>query len=195
MQYDLSGYFWHNGLVTLRRPQPGDWQSLIRHMYDSRGRFFFVNEIDPPVDAEEYSRRTEFTEPDKLPYTCYAVENAQGEHAGIVNVFGVDERNGMFGPVGVVIDPAMRGRGYASAAMRLVGRYMFAERRMHKWNSGYLEENEASAALHRKLGFTVEGVQRDMYYHEGRYWNAVVCGMTEREFFANEGRLGNERDR
>lgn len=41
----------------------------------------------------------------------------------------------------------------------------------------------------KKLGFVVEGIQRDMYYHEGRYWNQVVCGMTETQFFENERRV------
>lgn len=189
MDIDDSGYFWHSGPITLRRPRPDDWEALIHHMYDSQGRFFFNDEIDLPIDPETYRQRDEFLAPDKLPYLCFAIENDAGRHVGIANVFGIDERNGVFGPVGIVIDPAERGHGYATAAYRLLGRYFFLERRMHKWNNGYLEENAASAALHRKLGFRPEGLQRDMHFHEGRYWNVVLCGMTEREFMENERKL------
>ena len=62
---------------------------------------------------------------------------------------------------------------------------------MHKWNNGYLEENKASAALHKRLGFEIEGIQKDIHFHEGRYWNVVICGMTETQFYENEKRMPN----
>ena len=191
MQIDDSRYFWKSERILLRRPKPEDWTQLIHHMYDSPGRFFFHNEIDMPVDVEQYRNKTEFTDPDQLPYTCFAMEDREGKHVGIANLFSVDERNGTFGPVGIVINPMDRGKGYATEAYRMLGKYMFWERRMHKWNNGYLEENTASAALHKKLGFVIEGVQRDMYFHEGRYCNVVVCGMTEEQFADNERKLAD----
>lgn len=190
MQIDYSGYYWKNSQITLRRPKAEDWEFLILHMFDTKGRFFFNNEVDLPVDIDQYRRKMEFTDPETLPYRCFAIENAEGMHVGIANLFGVDERNGNFGPIGIVIDPPARGHGYATAAYRMLGHYMFEERRMHKWNNGYIEENHASAALHKKLGFRIEGVRSDIYFHEGRYWNEVLCGMTEQQFFENEQRLG-----
>lgn len=189
IKIDTTNYFWKNSLISLRQPKAGDWESLIHHMYESRGRFFFNNEIDMPIDIEQYRETIESIDPDKQPYVAFAIEDANGKHAGILNVFCIDERNGTFGPVGIMINPSERGKGYGCAAYRMIGRYMFGERRMHKWNNGYLQENEASAALHRKLGFVIEGVQTDMHFHEGRYWNVVMCGMTERQFYENEERL------
>ena len=55
---------------------------------------------------------------------------------------------------------------------------------MHKWQSGYAQENTASAALHRKLGHVVEGVIRDSLFHAGKYQNEVVCGILKDEFYA-----------
>ena len=193
MNIDYSMYYWKNNFITLRQPKEEDWEHLIHSMFDSQGRFFFNEQIDLPIDIERYKRRTEFTEPEKLAYICFAIENCEGNHVGIANLFNIDERNGTFGPIGIVINPAHRGMGYAAAAYRMLGRYMFNERRMHKWNNGYMEENKASAALHKKLGFVIEGVQKDMYYHEGRYWNQVLCGMTETQFFVNEKRLSCNR--
>lgn len=189
MEIDTSRYYWKNGLITLRHPRAEDWESLIYHMFDSQGRFFFNEEIDLPVDVEQYKGRPEFINPEQLPYLCFAIENSQGKHVGIANLFNVNERHGTFGPIGIVINPQDRGKGYGTEAYRMLGRYLFQERRMHKWNNGYIEGNRASEALHKKLGFVVEGIQRDMYYHEGRYWNQVVCGMTETQFFENERRV------
>lgn len=190
MIIDYSRYFWKNSLVTLRQPREDDWQYVIHHMFDTPGRFFFNEEVDMPTDVDQYKERfIASLEPGKRNYIGFAIENSDGEHVGIANLFDVDERHGKFGPIGILINPAHRGNGYALAAFRMLGQYMFNERRMHKWNSGYIEENKASAALHKKAGFMTEGVQREIAFHEGRYWNLVMCGMTEREFFANEARL------
>lgn len=187
MELDYSKYYWRNNLIKLRRPKADDWEALIHNMYDSTARFFFNEEIEMPADIEEYKRRhIDSLEPGKLNYICFAIENNVGEHVGIANVFGIDERNGSFGPIGIQINPAHRNKGYAASAYRMLARYMFNERRMHKWNNGYIEGNKESEALHAKLGFEVEGIQKDMYFHEGRYWNQVLCGITETQFFQNE---------
>jgi len=190
MTIDYSNYYWKNSLITLRQPIEDDWRELVHHMFDSQGRFFFNEEIDMPTDLERYRNRfIENLEPGKLSYTCFAIENNEGKHVGIANLFGVDERHGSFGPIGILVNPMDRGKGYATAAYRMLGRYMFNERRMHKWNNGYMEENKASAAMHKKLGFEIEGIQKDMWFHDGRYWNQVLCGLTEKQFFENEASL------
>ena len=190
MIIDYSKYYWKNNLITLRQPQPDDWKELVHHMFDSHNRFFFGEKIEMPTDLEQYQKRfLENLEPGKLDYTSFAIENNEGRHVGIANLFNVDERNGSFGPIGILINPRDRGNGYAVAAYRMLGKYMFNERRMHKWNSSYFEENKASEALHKKLGFVIEGVRRDTNFHDGRYWNGVLCGLTEKEFFENEALL------
>jgi RimJ/RimL family protein N-acetyltransferase len=190
MTIDYSRYFWKNRLITLRQPKEEDWQALVHHMFDTPGRFFFNEEVDMPTDLEQYKQRhIDALEPGKLDYTCFAIENSDGKHVGIANLFSVDERNGKFGPIGIVVNPSDRGKGYALAAYRMLGNYMFNERRMHKWNSGYTAGNTASEILHQKAGFIVEGIQRDVTFHEGRYWSMVLCGVTEKEFNENEAKL------
>ena len=114
MEIDTSRYYWKNDLITLRRPKAEDWESLIYHMFDSQGRFFFNEEIDLPVDVEQYKGRPEFINPEQLPYLCFAIENSQGKHVGIANLFNVNERHGTFGPIGIVINPQDRGNGYGT---------------------------------------------------------------------------------
>lgn len=195
MEYgEMSRYYWKNDLIQLRRPKADDIDALLPNQYDSAARFFFNEELELPVDVEGTRKQfAESLEPGKLDYICFAIENREGEHVGIANLFGMDERNGKFGPIGLQINPAHRGKGYGIAAMRMLGNYLFQERRMHKWNSGYIEGNRASETLHKKLGFSVEGVQKDMFYHDGRYWNQVLCGITEAAFFENERRLDSCR--
>ena len=185
MEIDDSKYYWKNNLIRLRPPRDEDWEALLPNMFDSEARFLF-SELELPVDRETYRQsHVEWLRQEK-GFLRFAIENKAGKHVGIANLFGVDERNGVFGPIGIQINPMDRGMGYAVSAYRMLGRYMFCERRMHKWNSAYMEGNAASAALHKKMGFVVEGIRRDIAYHEGRYWNEVLCGVTEAEFFENE---------
>ena len=186
-EIDYSKYYWKNDFIQIRQPKIDDWETLIYNMYDSIARFYFNDEIELPIDVDSIKQwLVDSLKPGALAHISLAIENNDGKHVGIANIFGIDERNGRFGPIGIQINPTDRKKGYGVAACRMLGRYMFNERRMHKWNSGYLEENKASEALHKKLGFNIEGVQKDMCFHEGRYWNQVLCGMTEIQFFNNE---------
>lgn len=55
----------------------------------------------------------------------------------------------------------------------------------------HMFDSQGRFFFNEKIGFLVEGVQKDMYYHEGMYWNQVICGMTGAHFFENEKRLCN----
>ena len=152
------------------------------------------DDIELPVDVDLYKQwhidliqkhRAESNSNSIL----FAIENDNGEHVGVCNLYGIDERHGRFEPVGIEINVSHRNKGYGTAAFRMIGRYMFNERRMHKWNSGYVEGNNASAVMHKKLGFIVEGVRPDSIYHDGKYRGEVMCGITETQFFENEKTL------
>lgn len=60
-------------------------------------------------------------------------------------------------------------------------RFMFAERRYHKCEARIFAHNEASLALHRRLGFVEEGRLRDRVF-AGRHRDLVVMGMLADEF-------------
>lgn len=181
---DYSKYYWKNDFIHLRQPIASDWECLIHNMFDSESRFLFDDEIELPIDIENYKKKyIEKVEKNDDGFMCFAIENCDSKHVGIANIFGVDERNGVFGPIGIQINVEERNKGYAIAALRMLATFMFNERRMHKWNSGYMEGNAASEILHKKLGFNIEGVRKDVTFHNGRYWNEVLCGITEEEFF------------
>lgn len=59
---------------------------------------------------------------------------------------------------------------------------MFAERRYHKCEARVFAHNEASLALHRRLGFVEEGCLRDHVFLTGRHHDLVILGMLADEF-------------
>lgn len=62
--------------------------------------------------------------------------------------------------------------------------YRFGERRFHKCEASVHAFNEASIALHTKIGFHPEGRLRDHEFFAGRHHDVIVMGMTVSEFVA-----------
>ncbi|MGW4913764.1 GNAT family N-acetyltransferase [Streptomyces sp. NPDC004270] len=70
--------------------------------------------------------------------------------------------------------------GWLAVVMLL--RFMFGERRYHKCQARIFAHNEASLALHRRLGFVEEGRLRDHVFFAGRHEDLVVMGLLAVEF-------------
>jgi RimJ/RimL family protein N-acetyltransferase len=87
---------------------------------------------------------------------------------------------------GVAIRADQRRNGYAGEAIQLVLRYYFCERRYQKANVSVYAFNEASIALHRRLGFQEEGRLRRTIFSNGRYWDELLFGITVEELTAQK---------
>ena len=186
MDIDYSKYYWKNDLITLRQSKEEDWPYLCQSFYCSENRFMFDGEIELPLDVEGFKKQYMQKMQMQSDYVPFTILDRNEKHVGIANIFGINERHGCFGPVGVQINYADRGNGYAFATLRMIGKYMFSERRMHKWESGCTRGNIASESLHKKLGFLQEGIRRQNTYHNGQYWDEILFGMTKEEFFLSQ---------
>jgi RimJ/RimL family protein N-acetyltransferase len=176
--------------VRLRALTFEDWEEAYPSNYDSEARFLLQDKIElPPVEAtiqEEYRKFADFNrEAGRLMFT---IETLDGIAVGGLNLNTIDERNGTFS-IGAGIWVGYRVNGYGTAAMRILLRYAFLERRLHKFNSGCVEGNVGSTRMHEKLGCVQEGVRRQMYYSGGRHFDGILFGLTKDEFVENERRL------
>lgn len=182
---DYSQYYWQTARLRLRRFAREDIERSVAFDYQSYDRYLWDGEVETPPDEQARRKRWEdrLAEPQDKQRPMLVIETRAGEYIGLLNVHTYNPRSGTFG-FGIYILPAQRGKGYATEALRRAANYMFRECRMHKWASGYVQENEASAALHRRLGHVIEGVIRDSVYHAGKYQNDVLCGVLHDEFYA-----------
>src|SRR5690606_349877 len=111
----------------------------------------------------------------------FTITTLDGQSVGGINLNSIDAKNGTFS-IGVQIDRDHRGKGYGTAAMEIVLRYAFYERRLNKYYGSVLEGNIASATMLRKLGCVEEGRRRQMVYTQGRYYDEILFGLTRSEF-------------
>jgi ribosomal-protein-alanine N-acetyltransferase len=79
--------------------------------------------------------------------------------------------------VGYALGERHQGRGVMTAALRLGIDYMFNEQRLHRIAANYLPHNTRSAAVLRRLGFTVDGYARDYLLIEGRWQDHILTSL------------------
>ncbi|MEZ3181734.1 GNAT family N-acetyltransferase [Streptomyces pimonensis] len=110
----------------------------------------------------------------KLPEHRFAALDADGSVLGWIAASRVSDRCAYAGVVehSVYVHPAARGRGVASALLRVL---VDSTERAGIWTiqSGIFPENTASLAVHERAGFRVIGTRERIGRHHGR-WRDVV---------------------
>jgi RimJ/RimL family protein N-acetyltransferase len=132
-----------------------------------------------PYAAPEPEEERRGPIPDAAEFSI--VELFSGELAGQVGLWGIDEHNRM-AHVGVELRPSFRGRGLGADAVRVVCRYGFALRGLHRLQLETLFDNRAMIAVAEKVGFTREGTTRGSSWMNGRFLDDVIFGMLADEF-------------
>jgi RimJ/RimL family protein N-acetyltransferase len=108
---------------------------------------------------------------------------------GFVAFDGINWQHGeTFVAIGIG-DPAYRGNGYGTDAMRVVLRYGFMELNLHRIQLDAFSYNERAIKSYLKAGFVVEGRQRGMLLRDGRRWDFVYMGVLRGEWLT----MGNDQ--
>jgi RimJ/RimL family protein N-acetyltransferase len=108
-------------------------------------------------------------------------ELATGELAGEAMLWGIDSHN-RCAHIGISLRPAYRGRGLGADAVRVLCRYGFALRGLHRLQMETLADNHAMIAVAVQLGFTREGATRGSSWVNGRFADDVIFGLLTEEF-------------
>jgi RimJ/RimL family protein N-acetyltransferase len=185
-EINYDNYFWQNELVRLRAMEEADWEDHYFNRFDTPARRLLNYEVElPPTVTEAKDTMAQFAQ--FRPGTgrlMFTITKLDGESVGGINLNSIDEKNGTFS-IGMQIDRDHRGMGYGTAAMLIVLRYAFYERRLNKYYGSVLEGNIASASMLKKLGCVAEGRRRQMVYSQGRYYDEILFGLTRSEFEKN----------
>ena len=79
-------------------------------------------------------------------------------------------------------DPAYRGNGYGTDAMRVMLRYAFRELNLYRVQLNVFSCNERAIKSYLKAGFIVEGRQRGMLLRDGRRWDFIYMSVLRDEW-------------
>jgi RimJ/RimL family protein N-acetyltransferase len=135
-----------------------------------------------------FLQRTLASDTDRL----YAIEDAEGRYVGNAGVHKIywPAKNGRLGLV--IGDRSLHGQGYGQEALRLLVALAFRQLALHKVWIVHFRTNERMAHLCRKLGFAVEGVLRDEYFHRDGWHDMVRCSLLQHEFEASTWAPGEQ---
>lgn len=100
--------------------------------------------------------------------------------------------------IGIDILPGFQGKGYGREAIEWALDYAFRRAGLHRVRIRAFEWNTGALRLYEKVGFKIEGREREALWHEGRFWDSVELGMLEGEWWAlqrERGKKGQEENR
>lgn len=113
-------------------------------------------------------------------HVTFAVD-VDGAAVGIASLWGIDLHN-RSAHVGISLAPDARGKGWGTDAVRLLLRYAFLDRGLHRVQLEALASNAQALASYRRVGFVQEGLLRQDAFVLGRFEDQVVMGVLAEEW-------------
>jgi ribosomal-protein-alanine N-acetyltransferase len=80
--------------------------------------------------------------------------------------------------LGYKLDRRAQGHGYMTEALEGAIDYMFREVRLHRIQANYMPHNQRSAAVLRRLGFSIEGTAKAYLFIGGQWRDHVLTSLT-----------------
>lgn len=170
--------------VYLRALEPDDFHTSVQWRRDDEiwsglcGTKYFVSESYEKQWVEDAIRDS-----DKIRLAVCLKENNQ--YVGNVYITDIDTTTRSGVSHILIGNKDYWGKGIASEAYNLLLDYAFKERGMHRIVAHVLEDNVASIALHKKCGYTQEGIARKAVFKGGRWKDQIVFSILDEEFFNN----------
>lgn len=173
----MTATFLEGERVRLRPIERQDLQFIREEKNDSR----VWRSLGWPYPENATQMTEYFEETLSAENTVHLLVVGDGAPAGTVSFHEISD-DGRSAELGYWIAPGRQGRGYATAAVRLLLAYGFEQRGFHRVEARVFERNEPSRAVVEKAGFTHEGRIRESEFIDGAYRDVDVYGLLADEY-------------
>lgn len=113
----------------------------------------------------------------------YIIETKEDGAVGMIGLRDLDWKNGTASGLGMrVAKKELRTKGIATDAWMTLMRYAFNELRLNRINGSALTYNKVSLHVCQKVGFKIEGTQRQAVYKDGEYHDVVIMGCLKSDY-------------
>lgn len=112
----------------------------------------------------------------------YAILN---EELAVIGTIGFRDLNIPARSAVVYVNIGLReywGKGYGTESLMIFVKYLFCQWNFHRLSLDTWEGNNRAIRAYEKVGFKIEGRQREACYVLGEYHDAVLMGLLKREF-------------
>lgn len=115
----------------------------------------------------------------------FIIDTQEDGAVGMIGLRDIDWKNGTAAGAGMrIAKKEIRTKGIATDAWMTQLRYAFDELRLNRVNGSALEYNEASLRVCEKVGFKIEGKQRQAVYKNGKYHNVILLAVLKEDYQA-----------
>lgn len=115
----------------------------------------------------------------------YTIVTEEDGPVGMIGLKNIDWKNGVASGGGMrIARKEIRTRGLATDAWMTLMKYAFNELRLNRINGSALAYNKASLRVCEKVGFKVEGTQRQAVYKNGEYIDLIIMGCLRSDYEA-----------
>lgn len=111
----------------------------------------------------------------------------KGERVGFVALYEIEQRH-RTAEFAIMIDPIHQGNGYAVPATQLAIDYAFSMLNLHKLYLHSIKVNEKAIHIYQKVGFQVEGELKEQFFVDGKYQDAVMMSIFQRDYWKMESK-------
>jgi [ribosomal protein S5]-alanine N-acetyltransferase len=164
--------------VFLRRPEAEDMDLVLRLLNDPAVTSSTV-EVGMPVSSQQnMAFHRDGARPDAVHLAV--VERASMQAVGVTVIQKIDWRT-QTAEHGMKMDPQSVGRGLATDACMARNTFLFFRLGLRRlvWKS--LDFNIASQRLALRLGYRLEGREREAVQRDGRWCDILIYGLLRRE--------------
>ncbi len=170
--------------LYLRLASPDDAYSLY-HLIDTHRAYLrewlpFIDFSVSVLDTKAYLRAV--SDSKNKSEEVYVILYRQ-DIAGIIGFKGIDQVNRK-AEMGYWLSEDLQGHGIVRRSCKALLQHAFGKMGMHRIQIKTGVGNHRSSNVPQKLGFTLEGVQRDGEYLNGRFHNLEVYSLLKPEFLA-----------
>jgi RimJ/RimL family protein N-acetyltransferase len=141
----------------------------------------FLNTIAPKSSDDVKEHIDNMSKSDKN--LLFAIET-KNDHTfiGTMGVNRIDWTSGVGTTGSIIGNKDYWGKGYGTDAKMLVLHHVFHRLNLRRINSSVIQYNKRSAGCLLKCGYKKEGVRKQMFYREGKYWNQILFRIFRDEF-------------
>jgi [ribosomal protein S5]-alanine N-acetyltransferase len=171
------------GPLLLREFAEADWEAMLAYQRDGRYLRFYpwterrAEEVQVVVQRFVAWRL-------EWPRTKYQLALELPGQGGVIGTCGVrmESSGACEAEIGYEVDANHWGRGYATAAAKVMLAFAFEGLRLHRVWATCISDNVASLRVLEKLGMQREGRLREHQWFKGRRWDSFVYGILEPEW-------------
>ena len=172
--------------VYLRRDQPEDLELIWASMHNPEvRRLTGTKTVFTRAEVEQWMQRRS-TDSSRLSMMIALQEN--DETIGEIEILYIDHSNHNAYLRLALFEEKYFGRGYGTEAMRLILDHVFGVMGLHRIELNVFSYNPRAIKSYEKVGFRVEGTQREAIFYDHQWHDSIIMGILAHEFRERWGR-------